>query len=52
MRLSFSTSRKPRLTTQIAGPVYLTVGPRRKPRVHWLFSGKGWLIGRSLFKRW
>jgi hypothetical protein len=28
----------------------VTIGPRRKPRIHWLFSGKGWMIGRTLFK--
>lgn len=50
MRLSFSTNSKPRLTARIAGPVYVTVGPRRKPRIHWLFSGKGWMIGLTLFK--
>jgi hypothetical protein len=32
------------------GPVYVTIGPRRKPRIHWLFSGKGWMIGLTLFK--
>jgi hypothetical protein len=26
---------------RVTGPVYVTVGPRRKSRVHWLFSGKG-----------
>ena len=52
MRLSFSTKRRPRLTTRVAGPVYVTIGPRQKPRVQGLFSGKGWLVGRTLFKSW
>jgi hypothetical protein len=51
MRISFSTSRKPRITGRLFGPLYITAGPKRKPRVHWLLSGKGWMLGRSLFKR-
>jgi hypothetical protein len=51
MRISFSTKRKPCVTTRIIGPLYVSAGPKRKPRVHWLFSGRGWLFGRSLFPK-
>ena len=49
MRLSFSTNRRPRLTTKIVGPVYVTFRSGKRPRLHWLISGRGCLFGRSLF---